>query len=234
MTGCRGIVTSFASRHNSFRGDGAFGQYMLVLPEEDAVIAITSETMDMQNELNLVWQYILPAMHADPSALNRNDAILLKKRLSSLQLPLPAKADRVLHTLHIMGKTYKMDPNEKNIESVSFGGNENIYTLTLNVRDTVYKLNFGKSKWILGVTNKRGPSLTELAKENLAGLTPYHIAGTYRWTGPATLETRLKYIDGPHTEIMTFYFDANNLAVDLQASFKRPDQKITLKGEIIK
>jgi len=79
------------SRHNSFRGDGAFGQYALVLPEEDVVIAITSETMDMQGELNLVWKYLLPAMQVDQSTLNKNDAVLLKKRLTQLKLPLPAK-----------------------------------------------------------------------------------------------------------------------------------------------
>ena len=51
------------SRNNSYRGDGAFGQYALVLPEQDAVIAITSETPDMQGELNLVWKHILPALN---------------------------------------------------------------------------------------------------------------------------------------------------------------------------
>ncbi|HTF19418.1 MAG TPA: serine hydrolase, partial [Chryseolinea sp.] len=39
------------SRHNSYRGDGAYGQFILVLPEQDAVIAITAETADMQREL---------------------------------------------------------------------------------------------------------------------------------------------------------------------------------------
>ncbi len=30
-------------RHNAFRGDGAFGQFMIVMPEQDAVIAITAK-----------------------------------------------------------------------------------------------------------------------------------------------------------------------------------------------
>jgi CubicO group peptidase (beta-lactamase class C family) len=81
------------SRHNSYRGDGAFGQYALVLPGEDAVIAITSETMDMQGELNLIWKYLLPAMQVDKTALNKNDAASLKKRLANLKLQLPAEAD---------------------------------------------------------------------------------------------------------------------------------------------
>jgi hypothetical protein len=41
----------------------------LILPEQDVVIAITSETMDMQGELNLVWKYLLPAMQVDQSVI---------------------------------------------------------------------------------------------------------------------------------------------------------------------
>ena len=50
------------SRHNSFRADGAFGQYILILPGQDAVIAITARIGDMQDELDLIWQHLLPAM----------------------------------------------------------------------------------------------------------------------------------------------------------------------------
>src|SRR5262249_56891227 len=53
------------SRHNSFRGDGAFGQYCLVLPELDAVVAITSGVRDMQAVLNLVWDKLVPALKPD-------------------------------------------------------------------------------------------------------------------------------------------------------------------------
>ena len=49
-------------RHGAYRGDGAFGQYCIVLPEQDAVIAITSGVRDMQAVLNLVWDKLLPAM----------------------------------------------------------------------------------------------------------------------------------------------------------------------------
>lgn len=49
------------SRHNSYRADGAGGQYILVLPEKNVVIAITAGLQDMQAELNTVWEYLLPA-----------------------------------------------------------------------------------------------------------------------------------------------------------------------------
>lgn len=49
-------------RHNAFRADGAYGQFIVILPEQDAVIVITAHTDDMQAEINLVWKYLLPAM----------------------------------------------------------------------------------------------------------------------------------------------------------------------------
>ena len=58
-------------RHGAYRGDGAFGQFCVVLPEQDAVIAITSGVKDMQAVLNLVWDKLLPAMK--PSSLPADD-----------------------------------------------------------------------------------------------------------------------------------------------------------------
>ena len=49
-------------RHNAFRADGANGQYIIILPDQDAVIAATAHVQDMQKELNLIWDYILPAL----------------------------------------------------------------------------------------------------------------------------------------------------------------------------
>ncbi|MDR2118536.1 MAG: ChbG/HpnK family deacetylase [Tannerellaceae bacterium] len=50
------------SRHHSFRADGANGQYILILPEKDAVIVTTANIPNMQDELNLIWKYLLPAL----------------------------------------------------------------------------------------------------------------------------------------------------------------------------
>jgi len=49
-------------RNNGYRADGANGQFIVVLPEKDAVIVTTANIGDMQAELNLIWKYLLPAM----------------------------------------------------------------------------------------------------------------------------------------------------------------------------
>ncbi|MHA7985378.1 serine hydrolase domain-containing protein [Rathayibacter sp. CAU 1779] len=62
----QGYGFQFWMSRNGFRGDGAFGQFCLVLPEQDAVVAITAQVHDMQHELNLVWEHLLPAFHDEP------------------------------------------------------------------------------------------------------------------------------------------------------------------------
>ncbi|MBO4466977.1 MAG: serine hydrolase [Bacteroidales bacterium] len=49
-------------RHNAFRADGANGQYIIVIPDKDAVIVTTAHIQNMGQELNLIWDYLLPAL----------------------------------------------------------------------------------------------------------------------------------------------------------------------------
>lgn len=48
--------------HNAFRADGANGQYILVIPEKDAVVAITADLGNMQAELDTVWDFVYPVL----------------------------------------------------------------------------------------------------------------------------------------------------------------------------
>jgi CubicO group peptidase (beta-lactamase class C family) len=52
--------------HNAFRGDGAAGQLCVVMPDQDAVVAVTAETGSMQGELNVIWENLLPAFQSEP------------------------------------------------------------------------------------------------------------------------------------------------------------------------
>lgn len=48
--------------HNAYRADGAHGQFCIIIPEKEAVIAINSEEDRMQDILHCVWQGILPLL----------------------------------------------------------------------------------------------------------------------------------------------------------------------------
>ncbi|MBS1839098.1 MAG: beta-lactamase family protein [Actinobacteria bacterium] len=76
-------------RHG-YRGDGAYGQYMVVLPEQDAVIALFSNTENMQIFMDLIWDRMLPAFAPAPDPDPTGDAALAE-RVTDLQLPTAAQ-----------------------------------------------------------------------------------------------------------------------------------------------
>lgn len=88
----QGYGFQFWGARHGYRGDGAYGQYCLVLPELDAVLAVTSASNDLQAVLDAVWEHLLPALAADAVASPDADKALAA-RLSSLELPLAPGRD---------------------------------------------------------------------------------------------------------------------------------------------
>ena len=90
----QGYGFQFWIARHGYRGDGAYGQFCVVLPEQDAVLAVTSETMEMQRVLDLAWEHLLPAFGSGP--LTGRDAAdaALADRLTRLALP-PAGGEAV-------------------------------------------------------------------------------------------------------------------------------------------
>ncbi|MGC4034813.1 MAG: serine hydrolase [Chitinophagaceae bacterium] len=219
------------SRHNTFRGDGAFGQYALVFPDQDAVIAITSETSDMQGELNLIWQYILPAMQDKSLQPDEKSDMALNEKLAALKLPVPAKSDTAFAGAKIDGKQYTITTNDKHISKIGFSEKNHTYLLTLQTDGKDYTIPFGKNKWIESKTDRFGPSLVAPIKHHFVGLPASQVAGLYVWKDNKTLEMQLRYIDSPHSEKMIFHFDNNNVSIDYSQSFDPPGKKIVLEGQ---
>jgi CubicO group peptidase (beta-lactamase class C family) len=72
------------ARHG-YRGDGAYGQFMMILPEQDVVIAINSAEEDMQAVVDAAWTHLLPAFGAEGEGEEADAA--LAERLAHLELP---------------------------------------------------------------------------------------------------------------------------------------------------
>lgn len=53
-------------RHDAVRADGAYGQFAVIVPEADLVVALTSCTGRTQETLDAVWEELLPALTDAP------------------------------------------------------------------------------------------------------------------------------------------------------------------------
>jgi len=71
------------SRHG-YRADGAMGQYCLIIPEHDLVVAMTAAVTDMQAPLDAVWECLLPGVDRPGSS---DDDQMVAERMRGLSLP---------------------------------------------------------------------------------------------------------------------------------------------------
>jgi hypothetical protein len=73
----------WTSRHG-YRADGAMGQYCLVIPEHDLIVAMTAAATDMRAPLDAVWDCLLPGVDGAGSP---EDDQVLAERIRRLSLP---------------------------------------------------------------------------------------------------------------------------------------------------
>lgn len=140
------------ARHGAYRGDGAFGQFCVVMPKQDAVVAITSGTGNMQAVLDLVWDKLLPAMNAEPMPVDEENNRKLQARLKELTLPAPKAAASARLPEGVSGTTYKFPDNAQKLESLSleFDGASGPATLVCKFNGAEHRITCGKGEWKKG------------------------------------------------------------------------------------
>ncbi|WZO96539.1 serine hydrolase [Isosphaeraceae bacterium EP7] len=192
------------SRNNAYRGDGAFGQYCVVLPEQDAVIAINAGLKDMQSVLDLVWEHLLPAMK--PSALPANDALVgkLKARLEGLSM---RPQDGSKSPGKLSGKTYTFPENERKIESIKLvdDGKGDGATLVIRTDGEERTIACGRGSWTRGRTAFMAPHEQACAASGA-------------WTADDTYKAKICLYETPFVVTTTLKFNGDELTLDLDSN----------------
>ena len=221
------------ARHNSYMANGAYGQFILIMPEKDAMVVFTAESSDMWGELDMIWKYLYPGIKDGTMPEDKKSVAELKQRLSVLKLPIPSKVSNVAMNSQISGKTISFAENQKQIKSMSIRFKDEMCMLNIKTDTSSYNISFASGSWKLGETTMHGPNLFTRSKGNLTGLPPFKIAGAYTWKDGRSLELTLRYIDCMHTERITFTFAENNkVLVDIKDSNSMRDVAPGIEGVI--
>ncbi|HEU4872570.1 MAG TPA: serine hydrolase [Pyrinomonadaceae bacterium] len=197
------------SRHNSFRGDGAFGQYCMVIPELDAVVAITSGVRNMQQVMNLVWDKLLPAMK--PGRLHENASARrqLQARLASLAVKFPGGTASSPTLANVSGKWFEFSENNRGIKSVSLDFNSVSPTLTVRTATGETQMKIGNNVW----AKSRGTFANGLDRFLSVSANPL-IAASGAWTATDTFTVKIILYETPFYSILNFKFDGDRLLID--------------------
>ena len=186
-----------------YRGDGAFGQYCIVVPDKNAVIAITSETKDMGASMQLVWDHILPAMEDVKSKPEDKDVTnKLLTRTAQISLPILESSTNMLPS--VAGKrTYTFDQNKLNAQKITFSFGHDQCDITVIENGKTLRIKSGNRQWVTA-DNKREPN-TLFSPPGRPMITT-KFSSNYHWAERNKLVMTLKYVENAHSDIFTFLF----------------------------
>lgn len=187
-------------RNGAFRGDGAFGQYCIVLPEQDAVIAITSGTKDMQAVLNLVWDVLLPGLKKEPLPADDAGAKKLKDKLVGLTVPVQTGDAKPSELKVASAVVYTFAANDQKVEHIGLILDESSGGVVIlgKVNGVERQLTCGKGVWKKG---KWAFGTGEVQP----------VAASGAWTADDTFVAKVVLTETPFIATLTFKFGDGKL-----------------------
>ncbi len=215
-----------------FRGDGAFGQYCVVMPQHDAVLIVTSESWDMQKQMTIMWENLLPSMQSSPLPENAEELRKLKTDIAGLILPVvKGSVSSSLSKKYNMAK-WKFDTNEYNITGIQFQFSEKGCVLQLDSTNGKQTIQSGWESW---ATNKESLAYPFVPKVKLP---PSKIASTATWTNDNILQLNMKTVEAIHGDKVTCVFDGNKISLSFlnsiaENSKDKLDDRPKLEGMLV-
>ena len=174
------------SRHGFYRGDGAHGQFCLVLPQYDTVIAITAGTRDMGGVMNLVWERLVPALKTSALPENAASHAALAAKLRSLMLAPITGAPTSTTASAASGRKYVLEKNQPGLETLTLTPSAGGATIGLRTAGADQSFTAVPGTW------------TRAAAEGVASSGAWTAADTYtlkvvRYRSPFATTYRLRF-----------------------------------------
>jgi hypothetical protein len=172
------------------------------MPDQDAVLAITSGLQNMQAVLDLVWKHLLPALQAEPLPENKSAEAALSEKLAGLALhpvfsgiPSPM-ADK------ISGRCYQFEPNEAGLQSVTFDFGSGESQVIVRDERGEHLIRCGSGDWLTGVTTF----------DPMDPKRRYAASGA--WTAPDTYTAEFYLYETPFCVTVTARFEGDKVYFD--------------------
>lgn len=190
-------------QHGAYRGDGAFGQYIIIMPEQDAVLVMTSGLGDMQKPLDLVWEHLLPAFQPQPLPADPAGQRALTERTAGLSLPTVKGTPTNATSQLVNGKTYRLTTEEGKVTEAQLNFEKSGATLTLQDEQGTHTITCGHGTWQKGQTTLRTAS-------------PEMVAASSAWEDAQTWVAKLYFYRTPFSLTLTAHFAGNQLRLERQ------------------
>jgi CubicO group peptidase (beta-lactamase class C family) len=191
-------------RNNSVRLDGMAGQFVILMPDKDAIVILTANASNTQKELDLVWTYLLPAIKSNnPLPANPELNTELKKMQTTLNLPPSGQeVTKSIFESQVSGKEFELEKNTYNIQSVKFTFNKGGCNFDFERDNISSSVNIGTGLWKYSNTNLTSllsaprPVASKSIDASYKIQQPVvKVASLYVWTDSNTLEITSRFVE---------------------------------------
>lgn len=219
---CSGYGFQFwCNSREGFRGDGAFGQLCVVLPEHDMVFAVQAELGDMQHEMDAVFKLADHLFDDDDTA--------------ELILPEYAPLSSQRKTAGFENKFFKLDENPLGWTGIYFTRNpenDSIRAVISNAVDQ-YAIEAGNGSFLesLIFTKKLKPKIVFLM--STPDTERCRIASSYA-AEENKLTFAVRFLNSPHRMTFTFTCEDDRLTIVLDEKGLLDENARRITGYLVK
>ena len=182
---------------------------MLVLPEQDAVVAITSGVRDMQSVMEIVWNKLLPAMSSDALPEDVAAQRALRAKLTGLTVRMPAGRAKTAISSRISRRWYVFPENDRGIRAIAL-------VFTSPSPAILVRTSAGESRTPIGIGSwvKSRTGFANGMEKLLSVPSNPEVAASGAWTEDSVFTLKLVAPQTPYYSTLTFRFDGERLILD--------------------
>jgi len=224
------------TQHNGFRADGLYGQFGIILPDTQTVVAITEQSFNTQKTLNFVWDVLLPGLQANKLPANSSAQQKLKSTEAVLQLKFPPLAVTSATVAAISGKKFVLDSNPLGAKEITFNFNNGTGEIIAGYDGGDRKLTFGLNKW---EKDKNGIMLNKQLPFPVASLpnVASPVAANATWQSDNTLYLEIRPVETVTGDSITCNFTGNTVKLTFLTSVakggKEQERRPVLTGRMV-
>ena len=201
---------------NAYYAEGAFGQFSIVFPDHNAVLAITagvqSDVLTSNDNggeplLDLIWKKFPKAFNGTNSSSNALSA--LEHRLENLRLLPEANYTSSKTAERITNKIYKIKQNNENVKTIQLiFSNASVNFLISDHRGN-HEVRTGLGRWIESETSITGNKLHHQYQSN-----NMKVVAHAEWWDENTLEMTWQFIETAWVDRVILRFFDNTITMD--------------------
>lgn len=209
---------------NSFRADGAFGQFCVIIPKYQCVVAITSGENNNQKTMDAIFDILLKGMDTD-DFYDLQDQILLDQKIEQLKLPCPSGYKNSLMGNLQNGKTYEMEDNPLKIKSLTFHF-EKENSITFVTDQATFTIETGHFEWQKGTLPIKDPHTLNVEEHF------YHQYASSSCFANGFFRFDIWYTNTPYKDTYMIRFNEDHILVDYQRNGSFLFTDIGFKGTL--